>query len=194
MKCTRLLLLLVISFVLHRTAQAKQTLTHVSVCTVQINPKSLLGKKIEFSGPIVIGPEIGFIRDGDCRFRFVFGDDYQDFGKRYKPKMDAQWALMRKAFRTPNTCNVRSRFVKATIRGTVDRVPATGTIPKNEMPLQIVIQSVSNVERIDIKCTPSAIPTSGVSPSQAAEKRHSFSWIWDCVVQACWFWLCFLGC
>jgi hypothetical protein len=72
-------------------------------------------------------------------------------------KHDGQWALMWKLLRTPppNNCSVNTRIVRARIKGTVERVPATGTIPEDEMGLEIVIQSASEVGHVPIRCSPS---------------------------------------
>lgn len=136
------------------SAWAVQSGKHVSLCSIQESPANFLQTRIEVNALIFVGPEIGQIQEGKCLFRFAFGDDYQTFGARFRVERDAQWDLMRRLLNTPDKCAVHARIVKARIQGTVIRIPATGTTPEDEMPMEIVIQSVSRVEHVPIKCSP----------------------------------------
>jgi hypothetical protein len=51
-------------------------------------------------------------------------------------------------------CANNARAVRAKITGKVVRIPATGTIPPNEMGLELVIEAVADVSRVLIKCKP----------------------------------------
>lgn len=116
----------------------------------------------------------GELQDDKCSFLFAFGDDYQALGRRFRVKHDRQWDLMWKLLRTSpaNNCSVNARIVRATIKGIVERIPATGTIPEDEMGLQIVILSVSGVEPVPIKCTS---PSAHSSETGLHEAGHSNS-------------------
>ncbi len=48
-----------------------------------------------------------------------------------------------------------ARIVRAKIKGIVEREPPTGTIPEDEMRLEIVILSVSEVVHVPLNCAPS---------------------------------------
>ena len=134
---------------------------HISVCTLQENPEKFLNSKVEVEALIFEGVHSPRITQGKCAFRFAGGDDYQTFGNRFPVKNDDQWKLMKKILSTTE-CASNVRVAKARIRGTVIRVPATWGIPENEMPFELVIQSVSGVTRVPIKCPPSAgIPPPG---------------------------------
>ena len=134
---------------------AEQDAKRVSLCSIQSNPESFLHAHVEVRASIFIGAR-GQLEDGKCSFLFAFGDDYQTLGRRSDVKHDHQWALMMKHLRTPppSNCSVNARIVRANIKGIVERIPATGTIPEAEMGLQVVILSVSGVEPVPIKCDP----------------------------------------
>ena len=150
----RLFLLAAIILGALNSIRAEQNLQRVSFCTMQKNPESFLHTKVEVRAIIFMGFEMGYIKDEKCLFHFAFGDDYQTFGDRFPVKHDAQWDLMKKLLGTTE-CASNVRVAKATIKGIVIRVPATGTIPPDEMPLELVIQSVSKVVHVPIRCTPS---------------------------------------
>jgi hypothetical protein len=125
----------------------------VSVCTLQRDSQKLLGLEVEVSGILRVGDgHHAFVHDGKCRFLFARGDDYQTFSDRYPIEKDSQWNLMKEAFSKPVCAHLNTRLVKGKFRGTVVRVPATGTRPPNEMPVELVIQSVSEVERVPVQC------------------------------------------
>jgi hypothetical protein len=91
-----------------------------------------------------------------CKFLFAFGDDYQTFGNRFPATKNAQWKRMRQIL-SKTECANNVRVVKATFQGTVIRTPATGTIPPDEMGLELVIQSVSDVQPVPVKCRPRTV-------------------------------------
>lgn len=155
MSVRRFLLLLAAILGACLSLQAEGNTPRVSLCSIQENPEGFLHVRIDLQAQIFVGNEIGQIKEGKCSFRFAVGDDYQTFGHRFRVKHDAQWALMMKLLGAPLDCRMNARIIKARIRGTVIRVPATGTIPENEMPLEIVIQSVAEVEHVPIKCSTS---------------------------------------
>lgn len=126
-----------------------------SVCSLQDNPEKFLNSEVEVQASVFAGVEYPRITDGKCSFRFAYGDDYQTFGDRFPTTHDNQWRLLKELLSTTE-CASNVRVAKATIKGTVVRVPATGTIPQKEMPLELVIQSVSDVSRVPVKCTPRA--------------------------------------
>jgi hypothetical protein len=134
--------------------QAQQPVEHVSVCTLRDNAEKLLGAHVEVRALIFAGIlEAAPIRDGGCSFEYARGDNYVAFGNRFPVKHDSQWDLMEKLLAT-SRCADNLRVVRARIRGTVIRKPATGTIPQNEMPPELVIQSVSEVSQVPVKCRP----------------------------------------
>jgi hypothetical protein len=98
-----------------------------------------------------VGGEYPNIMWGQCSFRYANGDDYQTFGNSYPARTDRQWKLMKTLLSTPE-CGANVRLVKATVTGTVVMVPSSGKIAPNEMPLELVIQSVSDVSHVRIKC------------------------------------------
>jgi hypothetical protein len=146
------LLLLSIIFAACSSLWAEQDTTRVSLCSLQENPERFLNSKVELEALIFEGVEYPRLTEGKCSFRFAGGDDYQTFGDRFPVKDDGQWKLMKKLLGTTR-CASNVRVVKARIKGTVTRVPATGTIPESEMPVELVIQSVSEVSRVPIRCT-----------------------------------------
>jgi len=127
----------------------------ISLCALQRNPEKFLNSKIEVKALVFAGLENSFLRAGKCSFRYAAGDDYQDFGSRFPVKNDEEWKLLNELLHTTN-CASNVRAAKAKISGTVIRFPATGTIRPDEMPLELVIQSVSDVERVPVKCRPKA--------------------------------------
>jgi hypothetical protein len=153
MKFKHLMLLSVWIFGALRCVQAEKAVQRVSVCSLQENAEKFLNATIEVRALIFGGIEYPRIEEGKCSFRFAGGDDYQTFGDRFRVKHNAQWDLMKKLLGTTN-CASNLRVVRAKIRGTVVRVPAAGTIPENEMPMELVIQSVSEVSIVPIRCTP----------------------------------------
>jgi hypothetical protein len=120
---------------------------------------------VQVQAMIIAGIENPHLTEGKCWFRFVRGDDYQDLGDRFPATQNEQWMLLLKLLRV-SECASNIRVARAKIKGTIIRVPATGTIPPNEMPLELVIQSVSEVERVPVNCTPPAsLPNSSAMPS-----------------------------
>jgi hypothetical protein len=115
---------------------------------------------------IIEGGEYGVIRDGKCLFSIARGDDHQTFGNRFPVKHDSQWDLMEKLLATTRCAN-NVRVVRARIRGTVIRKPTTGTIPEDEMPPELVIQSVSEVSQVPVKCRPRKGSSPEVFPGAA---------------------------
>ncbi len=138
---------------------AQQNTQRFSLCSIQENPRKFLHTQIKVRALIFAGVEYPRLKDGNCSFRFAYGDDYQAFGDRFSTSRNAQWTLM-KDLLGRTTCASNFRVIKALIKGTVIRVPATGTIPQGEMPFEIVIQAVSDVSRVEVKCTPPS-PNSG---------------------------------
>jgi hypothetical protein len=152
------LLLSAIILVSFHGVWAEQNIQRVSLCSIQRNPESFLHAHVEVRASIFAGAaHSGQLLDGKCSFRVAQGDDYQTFGHRFRVRHDAQWALMLKLLSTPPppNCSVNARIVRANIKGIVERVPATGTIPEHEMGLEIVILSVSEVVHVPVNCTPS---------------------------------------
>ncbi len=143
------LVLTIFSFCGIVQAQTERT----SVCALQENAEKFLNSSVEVKGLIFAGVEYPRINNESCSFRFARGDDYQTFGGRFPIRRNAQWKLLEKLLGTTE-CASNVRVVSARIQGTVTRVPATGTIPADEMPLELVIQSVSEVSPVPIKCTP----------------------------------------
>lgn len=129
----------------------------MSLCSIQKNPESFLHAHVEVRASIFAGAgHSGQLLEGKCSFRDARGDDYQTFGHRFRVRHDAQWALMSKLLSTPQpNCSVNVRIIRAKIKGIVERVPATGTIPEDEMGLEIVILSVSEVVDVPLNCAPS---------------------------------------
>lgn len=147
--------------------RAEQPVQPVSVCSLRDNAKKLLDTQIEVRALIFEGfLEAAFIKDGKCLFPFDGGDNYVAFGDRFPVKHDSQWDLMEKLLATTRCAN-NVRVVRARIRGTVIRKPATGTIPQNEMPPELVIQSVSEVSQVPVKCRPRGGSSPQVFPGTA---------------------------
>jgi hypothetical protein len=130
---------------------------HTTVCSIEENSKKFLNAKVEVNALILAGIEYPSLKEGRCSFPYERGDDYQTLGNRFPIEHDSQWSLMRELLGTTN-CASNVRVVRARIKGTVIRAPARGTIPANEMPLELVIQSVSEVSRVPISCTPPESP------------------------------------
>jgi hypothetical protein len=149
-------LLLWLSFVIfgmHCTLLASTQ--RASLCSLQEHPDKFLNSRVEVEALIFEGVEYPRLREGKCSFRFADGDDYQTFGDRFPIKDDDQWKSMKEAL-AKTECASNVRVAKATITGTVVRISRTGTIPQKEMPFELVIQSVSDVSRVPVKCTPRA--------------------------------------
>ena len=135
--------------------RAEGAVKKVTVCDLEKNPDSFLHANVEFSATLRAGSKYSRISDGACSFFFAFGDDYQTYGNRFSAKKNAQWRLMRSLLinsNNKNDCPFFVRAIKARFRGVVERVPATGTIPPDEMPVEIIFRSVSNVENVPIHC------------------------------------------
>jgi hypothetical protein len=145
----------------------------VSLCSLQDHPEKFLNLQVEIQASIFAGVEYPRISDGNCSFRFAYGDDHQTFGDRFPVKHDNQWMSLKKIL-SATQCASNVRVAKATIKGTIIRVPATGTIPQAEMPLQLVVQSVSDVSRVPIKCTPGG---ANVPQGVVHESGHALSGI-----------------
>jgi hypothetical protein len=124
----------------------------VSLCALHQDPQRFLNTDVEVSALILIGGHNGSLKEGECLFNFAFGDDYQTFGDRFTVKHDAQWNLMKKVLSKPVCSSINNRVVKGRIKGTVVRTPATGTIPEDEMPAELVIREVAEIERVPLKC------------------------------------------
>jgi len=150
------LLLSAIILVSSHGVWAEQGTQRVSLCSIQRDPESFLHAHVEVRASIFIGAR-SQLEDGKCLFLFAFGDDYQTLGRGFRVRHDAQWALMSKLLSTPPqpNCSVNARIVRAKIKGIVEREPATGTIPEDEMRLEIVILSVSEVVHVPLNCAPS---------------------------------------
>lgn len=129
----------------------------MSLCSLQEKPERFLNSEVELEALIFAGVEYPRLTAGQCSFRYARGDDYQTLGDRFPVKHNAQWKLLKELLGT-TSCASNVRVAKAKIKGTIIRVPATGTVPPNEMPLELVIQSVSEVERVPANCTPPASP------------------------------------
>jgi hypothetical protein len=146
-----LLLSMIFGFCSSSWAQAAD----ISLCSLQDHPEKFLDSKVEVDALVFAGVEYPRITAGKCSFRFARGDDYQTFGERFPVNDDDQWKLPKQLLNATE-CASNVRVVKAKIKGTIIRVPATGTVPPNEMPLELVIQSVSEVKRVPVHCTPPA--------------------------------------
>ena len=152
MSCKRLLLLSIVVLSTMNAIGSRPSLQRVSLCSIQENPDLLLNTTVEVKALMVRGFEISALHNGRCRIRYAFGDDYQTFGNRFRVKRNGQWDLMRTLLNAPNNCSVDAGRIHARIRGTVIRILATGIIPDNEMPVELVIQSVAEVEPVPIDC------------------------------------------
>jgi hypothetical protein len=152
-----LLLSAIILLISSHGVWSEQNTQRVSLCSIQRNPESFLHAHVEVHPSILVGAaHFGQLLEGKCSFRVAFGNDYQTFGHRFRVKDDDQWALMWKLLRTPPPHNcVNKRIVRANIKGIVERVPATGSIPEDEMGLEIVILSVSEIVHVPTNCTAS---------------------------------------
>lgn len=136
-------------------SRAEAAVKQVSVCVLEENAESLLHSKVELQVDVRLGSEHPLLYDGGCSFRFAFGDDYQTYGNRFSAKKNAEWRLMRSLLinsDNKNDCPFFVRAIKARFRGVVEREPATGTIPPDEMPFEIIFRSVFHVETIPIHC------------------------------------------
>ncbi len=151
MKFDRYVLLLFITFGTCNSSWAQAA--RVSLCSLQKNPGRFLNSKVEVEALVYAGVEYPRIAAGGCLFRFACGDDYQTFGDRFPVINNEQWRMLRKLLGV-SECASNVRVARAKITGTVIRVPATGTRSPDEMPLELVIQSVSEVSHVPIKCTP----------------------------------------
>jgi hypothetical protein len=153
MICKHLLLSLII-FSMHSPLWARTQ--RPSLCSLQGSPEKFLNLRVEVQVSIFAGVEYPRIADEQCSFRFAYGDDYQTFGDRFPIKDDDQWKLPKELL-SKTECASNVRVAKATITGTLVRVPATGTIPQEEMPFELIIQSASDGLRVPVKCTPRAV-------------------------------------
>ena len=126
----------------------------VTICALEQNWEHRLNQQLEIRGNIEVGGEHGLITDQGCRFLFAFGSDYQTFGNRYRATTDREWAVMWSVLHTrlDPPCNFHVRVAKARMRGTLIRVPRTGTIPQDEMPPEFVIRRVYEVTEVPILC------------------------------------------
>ncbi|SRR5229473_5010259 len=126
----------------------------VTTCILQEKADTFLNTVVEVRATIIEGSgHSAFIHDGQCKFLVALGADYQTFGKRFPAKQNAEWKRMQQVL-SKSECANNVRVVKAKFRGTVIRIPATGIIPPDEMGIELVIQSVADVERVPVKCTP----------------------------------------
>lgn len=144
-----------------------------SLCSLQDSPEKFLNSKVEVEASVFAGVEYPRITDGECSFRFAYGDDYQTFGGRFPATRNDQWKLLKKLL-SETECASNVRVAKAKIQGTVVRVPATGTVPPKEMPFELIIQSVSDVSRVPVKCTPRA----AYVPRGGSRISSSGPWYW----------------
>ena len=129
----------------------------VTTCELQENATNYLNALVEVRSMIILDSgHFAFIHGERCKFLFAFGDDYQTFGNQFPATKNAQWKRMRQIL-SKTECANNVRVVKATFQGTVIRIPATGTIPPDEMGLELVIQSVSDVEPVPVKCRPRTV-------------------------------------
>jgi hypothetical protein len=149
--------------------QAQESARVVSLCLLQDHPEKFLDSTVEVEGLVFAGVEYPRITSDKCSLRFAFGDDYQTLGERFSVRFDEQWTQMKKLL-TTTECASNVRAAKARIRGTIIRVPATGNTLQNEMPFELVIQSVSRVEHVPINCTP---PNAHVTSAPVHESGHA---------------------
>lgn len=160
---------LLLSFIILGMCRSSWTQTaHVSLCSLQKNPERFLNSKVEVEVLVYAGMEYPRINAGGCSFRYTRGDDYQTFRERFPVNQNEQWEQLIKLL-SITECASNVRVAKAKIEGTVIRTPATGTIPENQMPLEIVIQSVSLVEHVPINCKPPDAP----SDASAHDSGHT---------------------
>ena len=153
MKLTHFLWPLFIALVLCNDALAQTAET--PLCALQTNPEGFLNSTVQVEALVFAGIENPHLAnpEGKCWFNYAMGSDYQSFGKRFPVKHDSEWKLLNELL-GKSDCASNIRVAKAKIRGTIIRVPATGTIPPEKMPFELVIQSVSEVTRAPVKCTP----------------------------------------
>ncbi|MGB7984983.1 MAG: hypothetical protein WCF54_07480 [Terracidiphilus sp.] len=144
-------LLLVLSLV--HDVSAQQGNQKISLCLIQQNPESYLHFQIEVNALLVTGIEGDRLFEGTCQFRVAYGDNYQTFGNRFNVDRNANWDLFKKLMKAPNDCSSSTKRIRAIFAGVVERVPATGTRSEDEMPLEIVLLAVSDVERVLMNCT-----------------------------------------
>ena len=156
MRFIRLLSLLFVALAVSTDALAKTI--RVSLCTLQSNAEKFLNSEVQVEALVFAGFENSHLTNTDAKCFFnAMGDDYQVFGKRFPVKHDSAWKLLNELLGKTD-CASNIRVAKAKITGTIIRVPATGTIPPQEMPLELVIQSVSEVARVPVNCAPPAFP------------------------------------
>ena|ERR1017187_4531689 len=149
----RIVLLTLTFLVPIRADEGEKPVQRTSVCFLQENAERFLNSKVEVEALIFAGVEYPRITEGRCSFRFARGDDYQTFGACFTAKHDGQWKMLEKLL-SVSECASNVRVAKARLKGTVVRVPATGTRSPDDMPLELVIQSVSRAEHVPVKCTP----------------------------------------
>ena len=126
----------------------------VTTCELQENATHYLNVQVEARSMIILGSgHFAFIHGERCKFPVAFGDDYQTFGNQFPARKNARWKRMRQILSNTECAN-NVRVVKARFQGTVIRIPATGTIPPDEMGLEFVIQSASEVDPVPVKCRP----------------------------------------
>ena len=172
MKCTRSLLFL--PFILAISGQTRAQAVPISLCSLQADPEKYLNSEVQVETLVFAGIENPHLTEGKCSFRYALGDDYQVFGERFPVKHDDDWKLLQELL-GKSDCASNVRTARAKITGTIIRVPATGTTPPNEMPLELVIQSVSGVQRVPVNCTPprsSSIVPDAAQSSLLHESGH----------------------
>jgi hypothetical protein len=125
----------------------------VSVCALARDSQMSIGHEVEVSAILHVGDgHYAMIQDARCSFRFATGDDYQTFGNTYPVERDTQWELMKEALARPACSHLNTRLVKGRFKGKVIRVPRSGTIPQNEMPVELVIQAAADIAKVDVQC------------------------------------------
>jgi len=155
MKFSRILTLVAVVITVSPNVYA-QPFRSVSLCSIQGDPQSFLHAHVEIHAFVVVAFEASHLESGKCSFSFSFGD----YRNRFPVKRDPQWDLMKKLLTyeqsSSTTCSSIAKVVEARIRCTVEHRPATGTIPEDQMGLEIVILSVSRVKGVPQRCVPAS--------------------------------------
>ena len=137
-------LLLLSALVFSNYAGATTSAQSISVCTLQENGARFLNMTIEVHGWLIEGGEYPLIHNRKCSFRYAYASNPM-FGGRYPVTHDVQWVQMRHFLSKPNCPPSNIRMVSAKVTGIVVRMPATGKITENEMPLELIVQAASEV-------------------------------------------------
>jgi hypothetical protein len=137
-------LLLLSALILSNYAGADASVQSISVCTLQESAARFLNMTVEVHGWLIEGGEYPLIHSRKCSFRYVYASN-PTFGGRYPVTHDVQWVQMRHFLSKPTCPPSNIRAVSAKVTGIVVRMPGNWKIPKNEMPLELILQAASDV-------------------------------------------------